>query len=204
LKSTAYENGRMERVDYEYVVDMVPEGSKVLDLGCGDGELMLRLARRKKCSVSGIEIDGAMVRKSIEKGLCVLEADIDESLRDYSSGSFDVVLLSQTIQVTRSPQAVLREMLRVGKRGIVSTPNFAHWRVRYQLTTGGTMPKTRELPFEWYETPNIHMVTIKDFKRFCMSEGITIEREIYLGESHRTVKVFPNFFARTAIWSLRG
>jgi len=196
-------NGRVDRADYDVVISLVPEGSKVLDLGCGDGELLLRLTREKNCRVSGVEIDKDLAQKSIRKGVCVLEADIDEGLVDYPDSSFDVVLLSQTIQVTRQPHLVLREMLRVGKRGIVSAPNFAHWLTRFQLGVLGKMPHTKELPFEWYETPNIHLVTINDFRRFCRDEGIKIEREIFLGTGRRKITFFPNLLARTAIWSLR-
>lgn len=203
MTEPGYVNGRVDRADYDYIISLVPPNSKVLDLGCAGGELMQRLKAEKNCSVSGIEIDKGLVQKSIQRGLCVLEADIDEGLRDYPDSSFDVVLLSQTIQVTRKPHVVLREMLRVGRRGIVSTPNFAHWQVRYQVILDGTMPKTPDLPYEWFETPNIHMVTILDFKRFCREEGISVEREIFLGVGKRRIYLLPNLFARTAIWSLR-
>jgi len=196
-------NGRVDRADYDVVISLAPEGSKVLDLGCGDGELLLRLTREKNCRVSGVEIDKDLAQKSIRKGVCVLEADIDEGLVDYPDSSFDVVLLSQTIQVTRQPHLVLREMLRVGKHGIVSAPNFAHWLARFQLGVLGKMPHTKELPFEWYETPNIHLVTINDFRRFCRDEGIKIEREIFLGTGRRKITFLSNLLARTAIWSLR-
>ena len=195
--------GRVDRADYDVIISLVPQSSKVLDLGCADGELLLRLKREKNCAVSGVEIDKELVQKGIEKGLCVLEADIDQGLKDYPDSSFDVVMLSQTIQITRRPRSVLREMLRVGKMGIVSTPNFGHLDVRFQLAILGKMPKTRDLPYEWHETPNIHMVTINDFRRFCREENIKIEREIFLGNGHRTVHFLPNILARTAIWLLK-
>ncbi len=195
--------GRVDRVDYNVVVSLVPENSRVLDLGCADGELLLRLKEEKNCAVSGVEIDNESVRSAIEKGVCVLEADIDRTLTDYPDSSFDVVLLSQTIQVTHNPRFVLREMLRVGEVGIVSTPNFAHWRVRLQVALGGRMPMTEALPYEWHESPNIHPVTIKDFKRFCEQEEITVEREIFLGSGKSEINFLPNLRAQIAIWLLR-
>jgi len=195
--------GRVDRVDYDVVVSLVPECSRVLDLGCADGDLLVRLRDEKNCTVSGVEIDNNLVLRAIEKGVCVLEADIDRTIVDYPDSSFDVVLLSQTIQVTHNPRFVLKEMLRVGKTGIVSTPNFAHWKVRLQVGLAGRMPITETLPYEWYESPNIHPVTIKDFRRFCDREGIAIEREIFIGSGKKTIEFLPNLRAQTAIWSLR-
>ena len=195
--------GMVERADYDAILTLIPPSSRVLDLGCGDGELLDILRECKDCRVSGLEIDKDLARSAVSRGLSVLEADIDEGLKDFPDNSFDVVVLSQTLQVTRRPHLVLREMLRVGSVAVVSTPNFAHWQVRFQVLFLGSMPRTKMLPHSWYDTPNIHMVTVRDFRNFCRNEGINIENEIFLGLGRRKVLFWPNLFARTAIFSIR-
>lgn len=192
--------GRVERADFDAIAELIPPLSRVLDLGCGDGALMELLHERRECKVVGVELNKELALKAVSRGLSVLEADIDEGLKDFPNCSFDVVVLSQTLQVTKKPDLVLREMLRVGKLGIVSTPNFAHWEVRLKLTLQGRMPRTKLLPFSWYDTPNIHMVTVKDFREFCRQENINIRKEIFLGRGRRAVPFLPNLFAATAIF----
>ena len=194
--------GRVKRADYDAIISMIPIESRVLDLGCGDGELMELLRERKSCRVFGVELDKNLARQAVSRGLSVLEADIDEGLKEFPGDSFDIVVLSQTLQVTKRPHLVLKEMLRVGNTGIVSTPNFAHWEVRLQIALKGRMPRTRVLPYTWYETPNIHMVTVEDFRRFCRREGLTISKEIFLGLGRRPIRFMPNLLARTAIFAI--
>lgn len=195
-------HGRVERADYDAILTLIPPDSRVLDLGCGDGSLIELLREKKGCRVFGLEIDKELARIAVSRGLSVLEADIDEGLKEFPDHSFDVVVLSQTLQVTRKPQMVLREMLRVGTYGVVSTPNFAHWQVRTQVTLRGQMPHTKLLPYSWFETPNIHMVTVRDFREFCRKEGIAISKEIFLGIGRRKVRFWPNLMATTAIYLL--
>jgi methionine biosynthesis protein MetW len=173
---------RLERVlrsDYDRVISLVEAGSRVLDLGCGNGELLLRLVREKSVRGSGVEIDEDAVIECIHKGLSVFQGDIDEGLQDYADASYDTVILNQTLQVIRRPDYVIEEMLRVGKKVIVSFPNFAHWRVRLQFLWTGRMPRTPRLPFHWFDTPNIHLLTIKDFVDFCRQRQIRILRSLY-------------------------
>jgi methionine biosynthesis protein MetW len=192
------------RADLQLVISLVPEGSRVLDLGCGDGSLMAHLRDERGCDVRGIELAPSEIAAAIGQGLSVIQGDLDAGLKGYPDASFDVVVLSQTIQVMRNPAFVLREMLRVGKRGIVTFPNFGHWRVRGQLAFKGRMPVSESIPFSWYDTPNIHHTTITDFREFVSANGGAIEREIPLvaGEWRREireVRVWPNLFADTAV-----
>lgn len=191
-----------ERIDLHLISRLVEEGSTVLDLGCGDGTLMELLIRERRATVRGVEIAEEGVYRCISRGLSVHHGDLDEGLEDYPDGSFDYVILSQTLQAVHRPRLVLQEMLRVGRLGIVSFPNFAYWRHRLQLALGGRMPKSRELPFEWYNTPNIHLTTIRDFLELCDAEGITVVRSVYLS-GNRQVRLFPNLLASTALFMVR-
>ena len=193
------------RIDHSIILDLVPEGTKVLDLGCGDGSLLEKLVGRKGVVGRGIEISEEGVRACIAKGLTVLHGDIDEGLRDYPDGSFDYVILNQTLQAAKKPDVVLTEMLRVGKKGIVGFPNFAYWKLRLYLLLYGRMPKTEFLPFEWYDTPNIHFCSIVDFTEYCRANGVRIERKAYLSTDHggRVLKGWrPNLFAENAVYLL--
>ena len=192
------ENHSPIRADLELIVSLVEAGSKVLDLGCGDGSLLKLLVDRKQVIGRGVEISDEGVRQCVEKGLTVHQGDLDEGLSDYPDDCFDYVILSQTLQAVHKPELVLREMLRVGRTGIVSFPNFGYWRIRWQLLVGGRMPKTDYLPFEWYDTPNIHLLTIKDFHRYCAERGLSIRHAWYLTNGHQ-VKFFPNLLAKLAI-----
>lgn len=198
------------RADLQLITELVPRGSRVLDLGCGDGSLMAHLRDERGCTVRGIELDHADIAAAIERGLSVVEADLDAGLAGYPDASFDVVVLSQTLQVVRKPALVLREMLRVGERGIISFPNFGHWRVRGYLAARGRMPVSRSIPYTWYDTPNIHHTTIKDFRDFVSANGGRIEQEVsllteawHLREIRR-VRFWPNLLADTAVAVVRS
>lgn len=197
------------RADLRLIAQVVPTGSRVLDLGCGDGSLIAHLRDVRGCSVRGIELDHTDIAAALAQGLSVVEADLDDGLSAYPDGSFDVVILSQTLQVVRRPAFVLREMLRVGRRGVVSFPNFGHWRVRGYLALRGRMPVSNSIPYTWYDTPNIHHTTIHDFRDFVTSNGGEIEREIALltegwrRAEVRTVRVWPNLLADTAVAVVR-
>ncbi len=197
------------RADLRLITEIVPEGSRVLDLGCADGSLIAHLRDERGCTVRGVELDHADIAAALTCGLSVVEADLDVGLSGYPDESFDVVVLSQTLQVVRRPAFVLREMLRVGKRGVISFPNFGHWKVRGYLALRGRMPVSRSIPFSWYDTPNIHHTTIHDFRDFVTANGGEIEREIALLTEgwHRSeiqrVKVLPNLLADTAVTVIR-
>jgi len=167
------------RADREILCQIVPQNAHVLDLGCGDGTLLAELMERKKVTGRGIDIDERNIIQCIERGLSVTQSDLDKGLVDYPDNAYDYVILNQTLQVIMKPDHIIREMLRVGKSGIVGFPNFGHWRPRFSLFFDGKMPKIPTLPFEWYNTPNIHLLTIRDFRDFCRRENITIIREEY-------------------------
>ncbi len=197
------------RSDLRLITSLVPEGSRVLDLGCGDGSLMAHLRDERNCVVRGVELDHTDIAAAISQGLSVIEADLDEGLLGYPDASFDVVVLSQTLQVMRRPALVLREMLRVGEHAIVSFPNFGYWRIRGFLALKGRMPISRSIPFSWHDTPNIHHATIKDFREFVAANGGEIEREVALltqawhGQRMREVSVWPTLLADTAVAVVR-
>lgn len=190
------------RSDYAIIGDIVEPGSRVLDLGCGEGELLAWLAQNKNVEGRGVEISGARVQRAIARGVSVYQGDIDEGLADYPGEAFDYVILSQTLQETHKPLAVLREMLRVGRRAIVAFPNFAHWSVRLSMLRTGQAPKTRLFPYEWYESPNIHFVTVHDFEELARREGFEIERSYFLA-GHRKVALLPNLRAEVAVYLVR-
>ena len=173
-------NGKSIRVDLQLIADMVEPGSRVLDVGCEEGVLLDYLNRFKQVDGRGIELSMAGVREAVAHGLSVIQGDADTDLKDYPSGAFDYVILSQTLQATRNPKDVLQHMLRIGRRGIVSFPNFGHWRVRLSLLVNGRMPMTDTLTYQWFDTPNIHLCTIRDFTVMCRDLGIVIERAVSL------------------------
>lgn len=192
------------RADLQLVISLVPEGSRVLDLGCGDGSLIAHLRDERGCDVRGVELAPEEIAAALGQGLSVVQGDLDEGLTGYPDGAFDVLVLSQTIQIMRNPAQLLREMLRVGRRAIVTFPNFGYWRVRGYLAFKGRMPVSESIPFSWYDTPNIHHTTLKDFREFVSANGGEIEREIPLiagewRENVREVRLLPNLRADTAV-----
>ena len=204
-----HEGGAVVRLTSEHklIVSLIEEGARVLDLGCGEGDLLLALKVLKGVRAEGIELSDACIQACVARGLfSVQHGDLDEGLADYPDKSVDYVISTNTIQVLHQPMVLIREMARVGKRCIVSFPNFAHWQVRLQLSLKGRMPKTLKLPYEWYETSNIHLTTIADFREFCRKAGLKALREIPLRTSPEgkcsEVSFLPNLWADTAIFIL--
>jgi len=171
------------RVDLLRVAELVAPASKVLDVGCGDGELLRLLAEERSVDGRGVELSQQGVNDCVAKGLSVIQGDADADLADYPDDAFDYVILSQTLQATRQPRVVLEHLLRIGRRAIVSVPNFGHWRVRAQVAFLGRMPVTNSLPHSWYDTPNIHFCTIADFIALAREVGATIDKSVAL-DSH--------------------
>ncbi|MCB1020072.1 MAG: methionine biosynthesis protein MetW [Acidobacteria bacterium] len=200
--SQAFVADVLAREDYQTIGEMIDSRAKVLDLGCGEGQLMAWLEQMKGCHTRGVEISPSRVRQALSNGLSVYQGDIDQGLADYPDQAFDYVVLSQTLQETRDPREVLLEMVRVGKRAIVAFPNFGHWSSRLSLLLTGRAPKTRHLPYEWYNTPNIHVVTIPDFEELVRKEGLIIERSYFLRKDRR-VKLRPSLMADSAVYLLR-
>lgn len=192
------------RLNYSIITDIIDKGTKVLDLGCGDGALLGMLIKEKEVKGIGIEINQNEVISSIEKGLSVIQGDIDEGLKGFGDNEYDWVILNQTLQSTEKPDYVIKEMLRVGKKAVVSFPNFAYWKVRFYLFFTGHMPKSKVLPFEWYDTPNIHLLTINDFYEFCKKHNIKILNSIYMTKANVKrnflTRLFSNFFTEEVIF----
>ena len=191
------------RRDYEFIVDAVPQGARVLDLGCGEGTLLKMLVDRKDVRGTGIEIVEERVYEAVERGLTVHHGDFYEGLSYYPDDSFDYVILSQTLQQAQETVAVLTEALRVGHYLVASFPNFAHWKARLQLLALGRAPVTRALPYQWYDTPNVHSVSIKDFRLFTREQGIRIVRHFYLGKWGR-VRFWPNLRAGYGVFIVQN
>ena len=188
------------RIDLKVVAEMVTPGSRVLDVGCGDGALLALLAETRNVDARGIELSREGVAGCVARGLSVIQGDADTDLADYPDDSFDYVILSQTIQATRNPRLVLEQMLRIGRRAIVSFPNFGHWRMRGQVFFLGRMPMTDALPYQWWDTPNIHFCTIRDFVALCETVGAVRERAVALDAAGGRVMVRAPWW----LWNLFG
>ena len=196
------------RGDLRLVADMIASGSRVLDIGCGDGVLLASLARQKGVDGRGMELSQSGVNACVRHGLSVIQGDADHDLENYPSDAFDYVVLSQTLQATHQPKRVLEHLVGIGRRAIVSFPNFGHWRIRLSLVTAGRMPLTPALAHPWYETPNIHLCTILDFVGLCDELGVTIERSVALDRNGMPYRLNPrgtlaNLLAEQALFLLR-
>jgi methionine biosynthesis protein MetW len=197
------------RVDLRLIADMIAPGARVLDIGCGDGTLIAHLFETKGCDARGIEVDMALVTRAVAHGLPVMQGDADIDLAHYPDGAFDYVVLSRTLQAVARPREVLRQLLRIGARAVVSFPNFGHWLVRWQLLSRGRMPMTPTWDRQWYETPNIHPCTIRDFFDLCAAEGYAVERWLAADEDGRRTpwrrsRWLANLFGEQGLFLLRS
>ncbi len=189
-----------ENLEYDVIAGLIKSEASVLDLGCGNGDLLARLRREKNLArAQGIEIDEQAIYKCVAKGLSVFHGDIDSGLAEYDDKSFDYVILNQTFQQVKKPDVVLEEALRVGREVIVGFPNFAYFTARYHLALRGRAPITRSLPYEWYDTPNIHFLSIADFIDYCHDRQFRILQSCYLGKNEQ-VRIFPNLRALVGIF----
>lgn len=198
----AFVRALLGRSDYAIIGELVEPGLRVLDLGCGEAELLAWLVENKNVQARGVELSAAKVQKAIARGVAAYQGDIEEALADYPDGAFDIVILSQTLQETRRPLQVLNDMMRVGRRAIVAFPNFGHWRVRVAHLFSGRAPQTDLFPYDWYDSPNLHYLTIDDFEETAGREKWIIERRICLAGT-REIRSLPNLMAEVAVYLLR-
>jgi methionine biosynthesis protein MetW len=187
------------RSDYAIIGELVEPQTRVLDLGCGEGELLAWLKENKQVDARGVEMTGARVQKAIARGVSVYQGDLESALDDYPEHAFDYAILSQTLQETRDPLHVLKGMLRIANRAIVAFPNFGHWRVRLSHLWSGRAPQTELFPHDWYDSPNIHFLTVLDFEALVEKQNWRVERRIFLS-SNREVRLFPNLTAEVAVF----
>jgi len=194
------------RSDLALISRWIRPGSRVLDLGCGDGSLLGYLRDHRDVSGYGLEIDDQHIVQCMARGVNVIQTDLDAGLHDFGSGQFDYVVMTQTLQAVRFPDRLLQEMLRIGREGIVTFPNFGHWKPRLHLALRGVMPVTRALPHQWYSTPNIHLCTLRDFERLCQVQSIEVLQRAVVDIEHQEVplmRLFPNLLGELAIYRLR-
>ncbi len=192
----------LEREDYATIGEIIEPGSHVLDLGCGDGALIAWLMEHKRVNARGVEIDSAAVQQAIARGASVYQGDIAQSLADYPDNTFDYVILSQTLQQVDHPRTILNDMLRVGRKMIIGFPNFGYWRVRANYLFGGRAPQSGMFPFQWFDSPNIHVLTVRDFEDLAEMERWQIEHRIFLAGRKR-VTTLPNLRAEVAVYVAR-
>ena len=193
------------RPDQEIIQEWIKPDSRVLDLGCGDGSLLHFLQKSKNVQGVGLEIDSANIELCLKNGVCVIEQDLNSSLANFRSESFDTVLLAQTLQALSKPDVLIDEMLRIGKNGIVTFPNFGNWKSRCYLWCNGRMPVSKFMPHQWYNTPNIHFCTVKDFDALCAEKQITVLNRTVVDSSHRGswyMRAWPNFLGEIAIYHI--
>jgi methionine biosynthesis protein MetW len=190
------------RPDLAKIAQHVPDGARVLDIGCGDGELMAVLRETRHVDARGLEIDPVEVERAVARGLSVIQGDADRDLVDYPDGAFDVAILSQTLQTAARPDQMLEQMLRIGRIAFVSFPNFAYWRMRFSLLLLGRMPVTRHLPVSWYETQNIHHVTVEDFRQLLRAKGVTVQDSWFFTGEREIGGSGANWRAEYAVFQL--
>ena len=194
--------------EFKIIADLLPENSRVLDVGCGDGTLMEYLKKNQHNDVRGLEPEKNLVQKCIARGLSVIEGDAEKELIQFPEKSFDYVVLSQTLQAFLNPEEVLNQLLRIGKQTIVSIPNFGYWKIRLHLLFKGTMPVTKNIPYDWYNTPNLHMCTIQDFVNFCDKKNIKIDQSMCLtnekiSEITVTNMRYKNIFSQLGVFLIK-
>lgn len=203
--SNISKNKQIVRQDFQIISDWISPETNVLDLGCGDGLLMSYLQQTKQVKGYGLERDAHNIAKCIDNGINVIQMNLNDGLPSFDDQSFDFVVLSLTLQSIKKANALIDEMLRVGKQGIVSFPNFGYWRIRMQLALGGKMPVSKNLPYEWYNTPNIRLCTVKDFEQFCADKGIQVLESRVLNNQYQTnfkQCLFPNLFGSIAMYRI--
>jgi len=193
------------RLDLQIISDWIPDGSRVLDLGCDNG-ILLRHLQQRGITGYGLEIDNSKFAACIESGVNVIQADLDQGLPQFADQSFDFVILSQTLQAVKRPDFLLEEIARVGKQAIIGFPNFGHWQCRLQLAFGGHMPQSKTLPNAWFDTPNIHLCTVKDFDKLCERDNISVLRRSIVNHAHQDTigtKLLPNLFGQIALYQIK-
>ena len=192
----------MQRSDIDTIVSWVPDGGKVLDLGCGDGELLHRLQGEKGVQGLGVDIDPANIIAAVGKGMCVVQQDMEDGLRNFEGSRFDAVIIAYSLQVLERPHAVLERIVSIGNEAIVTFPNFGHWRSRLSLLLSGRMPKTKALPYSWFDTPNIHFCTVADFEMLCKDLNIVVVERRMSSSMGLLAQLWPNLFAKSASYRI--